>query len=154
MTQYHEAEEQRRIGPIAFEVIARTLGRRIVMRTTEREAFEAIRFLSCEPEMPAAPTTECELTIEPMQGGYCVSEPEMNAEDVIAIRAVIERVHSRLFIYSLGDRPRAAILHAASLRRRGRRCLLAGTEGAGKTTLALRLVRSGYDLEGDEHVFL
>jgi serine kinase of HPr protein (carbohydrate metabolism regulator) len=32
--------------------------------------------------------------------------------------------------------------------------LIAGSRGAGKTTLTLRLARSGYDMEGDEHVFI
>jgi hypothetical protein len=121
---------------------------------TERDAFEAIRFLDCEPEVPAAPMTESVLTIEPMPGRYCVREAGVGVEDVVGVKSVIDRLHSRLFTYSLGDRPRSGILHAASLRRRGRRILLAGTQAAGKTTLALRLVRSGYDLEGDEHVFL
>ena len=45
-------------------------------------------------------------------------------------------------------------MHAALLRREGRRVLLAGSRGARKTTLVLRLVRAGYDFEGDEHVFV
>jgi hypothetical protein len=57
-------------------------------------------------------------------------------------------------LFSLQAKPTAGILHAASLRRSGRRVVIAGREGAGKTTLALRLVQAGYELEGDEHVFL
>jgi hypothetical protein len=124
------------------------------MRVTEREAFEAVRFLSCEPEIQAAPMLDHLLTIESMPGGYCVREPGVDDETVTGVKAVVDRVHSRLLTYSLSDQPRAGVLHAASLRRRGRRVLLAGTQAAGKTTLALRLVRAGYDLEGDEHVFL
>jgi hypothetical protein len=136
-------------------VIARTLGRRIVITTTEREAFDAIRFLDCEPEIPCAPPIECVQMIEPRPaGGYCIRGTPPDVEEVPDLKSLIDRLHSRLFTYSLADRPQAGVLHAASLRQRGRRVLIAGAEGSGKTTLALHLVRSGYDLEGDEHVFL
>jgi hypothetical protein len=135
-------------------VIARTLARRVVMRATEQEAFEAIRFLDCDPEIAVEPAAEYVLSIEPFRGRYRVLEEGMAVEEVLGTRSVTDYLHSRIFIHSLEARPHAAVLHAASLRHRGRRVLIAGTETAGKTTLALRLVRAGYDLEGDEHVFL
>jgi hypothetical protein len=135
-------------------VIARTLARRVVMRTTDREVFEAIRFLHCEPEIVAAPKAETVLVIEPLQGRYRVLEEGQEVDEDVGVRSLVDRLHSRLYTSSLGDRPQAGLLHAASLRRGGRRLLIAGAAAAGKTTLALRLIRSGYDLEGDEHVFL
>jgi hypothetical protein len=135
-------------------VIARTLARRIVMRTTEREAFEAMRFLECKPEIVAAPTVDLILSIEPFQGRYCILEEGRAVEQVIDTRSIIDHLHARLFSYSIGERPRSGIVHGALLRRGSRRVLIFGSRGAGKTTLALQLVRSGYELEGDEHVFL
>jgi GTPase SAR1 family protein len=55
---------------------------------------------------------------------------------------------------SLSDFPSAPLIHAASLKRRGRRILLVGPKGGGKTTLSLRLIQEGYDIEGDENVFV
>jgi GTPase SAR1 family protein len=55
---------------------------------------------------------------------------------------------------SLADFPSAPLIHAASLRRGGRRILLVGPKGGGKTTLTLRLIQEGYDIEGDENVFV
>ena len=55
---------------------------------------------------------------------------------------------------SLADFPSAPLVHAASLRREGRRVLLVGPKGGGKTTLTLRLIEEGYDIEGDENVFV
>jgi hypothetical protein len=124
------------------------------MRTTEREVFEAIRFLDCNPEIVAVPTAESVLTVEPFRGRYRILEEGKDAAEVFDARSVVDELHSRLFWSSLGELPRAAVLHAASLRRGSRRVLIAGSQGAGKTTLALRLVRAGYELEGDEHVFL
>ncbi len=133
---------------------SRTLARRIVMRTTEREVFTAIRFLECNPEIVAVPVAESVLTIEPFRGRYCIFEEGRDVDQVFGTKSVTDHLHSRLLSYSLAERPRAGVLHAALLRRGSRRVLIAGSQGAGKTTLALRLVRAGYELEGDEHVFL
>ena len=46
------------------------------------------------------------------------------------------------------------MVHAAALGNRGRGVLLAGGSGAGKTTLALALLRGGWDFLGDDTVFL
>lgn len=69
-------------------------------------------------------------------------------------KAVVEHLHVHLFQRSLEERPECALLHAACLRRDRRRLLIAGTKGAGKTTLALRLIEAGFRIEGDEQVFL
>lgn len=78
----------------------------------------------------------------------------MVIKEVLSTRAVAEYLHVHLFRCSIDDRPQAALLHAACLRRGSRRLLLAGSKSAGKTTLALRLIQSGYQIEGDEHVFI
>ncbi len=46
------------------------------------------------------------------------------------------------------------MLHAASLARQGQGLLVAGSSGAGKTTLALTLLCGGFDFQGDDTVFL
>jgi hypothetical protein len=66
----------------------------------------------------------------------------------------LEFLHMNLFSSSIGDVPQASILHAACVRRHGRRLLLIGSKGSGKSTLTLRLAHAGYEIEGDEHVFL
>jgi len=50
--------------------------------------------------------------------------------------------------------PDTVFLHAASGRIAGRRFLLIGESGVGKTTLILHLARQGATAEGDEHVAL
>ena len=124
------------------------------MRTQEQQAFEALRFLECDPEVVATPPIDLVISIELFHGRYCILEPGRDTDQVLDTREMIDALHARLFSYSLADRPRSGIIHAASLRRGGRRILIAGSKGAGKTTLALRLVRSGYEFEGDEHVFV
>lgn len=133
---------------------ARTLDRRVVMRTTDAVAFEALQYLACGPEIAAAPVAEQVILVEPLRGRYRIVEPGRGDIEVIDTRSVIDHLHERLFSISLMDRPRSGIIHAALLRRAGRRVLIAGSRGAGKTSLVLRLMRSGFEMEGDEHVFL
>ena len=135
-------------------MIASTLSKRVVLRTSERAAFEAIRFLTCDPEIVPAPETTCVLTVEPFRGRYRISEEGQNDTEVFGLAPLVDHLNCRVTLLSLQARPHAAILHAALLRRGNRRVLLAGRGAAGKTTLALRLVQAGYELEGDEHAFL
>jgi hypothetical protein len=67
---------------------------------------------------------------------------------------MLESLHAHLLIMSLADHHGAPLVHAASLRRGGRRILLVGPKGGGKTTLALWLLRDGYEVEGDENIFV
>lgn len=72
----------------------------------------------------------------------------------ITPQGVSETLHAELTMLSLADFPEAPLIHAASLRRKGRRILLVGPKGGGKTTLTLHLIRAGYEIEGDENVFV
>ncbi len=100
------------------------------------------------------PAVDLALSVEPFRGRYRVLEESREIGQNLDTRSLIDDLHSRILSYSLLDRPRSGIVHGALLRRRGRRVLLAGSRRAGKTTLVLRLVRAGYDFEGDEHVFV
>ena len=135
-------------------MIARTLARRIVLRTIDPAVFEAIRFLECDPQIDETQADDRVLTVEPCRGRYRIVEDHKAAEEVLDVRSVVDRLHTRLFFHSIADRPASGILHAAALRRGSKRILLVGTEAAGKTSLALRLAQSGFEVEGDEHVFL
>jgi hypothetical protein len=134
-------------------VIVRTLARRIALRTSEPTVFDAVRYLECDPEVDEPQSADRLLSVELFRGRYCIVE-DQTSEDVLDVRAIVDRLHLKLFLRSIEDRPKAALLHAAVLRRGAKRVLLVGSESAGKTSLALRLVQSGFDLEGDEHVFL
>jgi hypothetical protein len=135
-------------------VIARTLSRRIVVRTSDRTAFEAIRYLACDPEIVGVRQETSVVTVEPFRGRYLVSEEDRSPVEVIGLVALIDHLSSRVVSLSLQAKPTAGIFHAALLRCRDRKVLITGREAAGKTTLAMRLVQAGYELEGDENVFL
>jgi energy-coupling factor transporter ATP-binding protein EcfA2 len=124
------------------------------LRASEQSVFEAIRYLDCTPEISGPPPREVVVSVEPCRSYYQIVEDGAVIKEVLGVRAVIDFLHAHLFRCSIAERPHAALLHAASLQRRGRRLLLAGTNGVGKTTLALALTRMGYEIEGDEHVFV
>jgi hypothetical protein len=94
------------------------------------------------------------IAIEPFRSYYRIAEDGVVIKEVLGARAVLDYLHAHLFRCSIADRSHAALLHVASLRRNGRRLLLAGTKSAGKTTFALALTRAGFEIEGDEHVFI
>jgi hypothetical protein len=135
-------------------VIALTLDRRIVIKTSERLLFEALRFLECVPDIQSAPALETVVTVEPYRGRYRICEEGMDDQEVLGIRALVEHLQAKVLSLSFQSNPRAGVLHAASLRRGYRRILITGGEATGKTTLSLRLIRAGCDFEGDENVFL
>jgi hypothetical protein len=135
-------------------VIARTLARRIVLRTAEPAVFAAIRFLECDPQIDGATEEDRVISVERFLGRYRITEDHKMPEEALDARSVVDRLHSKLFLHSVADRPQASLLHAAAVRRANQRVLLVGSESAGKTTLALRLLQNGFDLESDEHVFL
>ncbi len=135
-------------------MIARTLSRRVALQTADAGMFQALRYLECDPDIPGRAIEESAISIDRHRSYYrLVRDGEVVGEQ-IAPRAVVDSLHALLFILSLKDFPDAPIIHAASLRRAGRRVLLVGPKGGGKTTLALRLLLEGFEVEGDEHVFV
>jgi serine kinase of HPr protein (carbohydrate metabolism regulator) len=113
-----------------------------------------MRYLECNPDIVAPPAMEVSISVEPFRGRYRIAEDGQTIEEVIDTNSIVDFLHARLFSYALQEQPRSGIVHAALLRRRDKRVLIAGSRAAGKTTLTLRLAREGYEMEGDEHVFI
>jgi energy-coupling factor transporter ATP-binding protein EcfA2 len=135
-------------------VIARTLSRRIAMRTADADAFRALQYLQCDPEIERDPPLDMTILVERYRSYYRIVEDEQPVAEQGTPRAVTELLHARLFDLLMEDYPTAPLIHAASLRRGGRRLLLVGAKGAGKSTLTLHLATIGYEVEGDENVFV
>ena len=69
-------------------------------------------------------------------------------------RYVAAHPFTTLALLEMLKRHERYFLHAACLSRGGRAVVIAGTAGAGKSTLALGLARAGLDYLGDDMVFL
>jgi hypothetical protein len=135
-------------------VIVRTLLRRIVLRTQDGDVHHALRYLTCEPEIAGYCARDLDVRIEPYAGRYRIIEEGVAPREELTPAGVLQYLHRRVFLLSVEDRPQSLLLHAACLRNAGRRIILVGTEGAGKTTLTLNLMLRGYEIEGDENVFV
>jgi hypothetical protein len=135
-------------------VIARTWARHITLSTSDAAVYQALRYLECDPDIARTPSEHISYTVEPYRSYYRIAQDGLNMREQITPRGVSETLHAELTILSLGDFPNAPLIHAASLRRDGRRILLVGPKGGGKTTLTLHLIRAGYAIEGDENVFV
>jgi hypothetical protein len=135
-------------------VIARTWSRRVELRTSDAAIYQAIRYLECDPAIEAEPAETLSISIEPHRAYYRIVLDGKLIREQLSPQGVTESVHAELMLLSLKDFRAAPLIHAASLRHRGRRILLVGPKGGGKTVLTLHLIRAGYDVEGDENVFI
>lgn len=149
-----ELADARRAVKVDFEVIVRTLRRRITLRTDSPELYEAARYLECDPEIEGYASEESHMRLEVKDGIHLIVEKGNVLQQQLQTRDVIEFLYADLFDRSIRDDSTSPILHGACLRRHGRRLLLVGDKGTGKTTLTLRLMLAGYEVEGDENVFV
>ena len=135
-------------------MISCTLAHRFTLRAPDDAVFKAVRYLDCNPDIAGAPLQDVEIVIERKGDLYRIAENGLTTGEAADARGVVEHLHLHLFQRALEEFPERALLHAACLRHGVRRLLIAGTKGAGKTTLALRLIEAGFSIEGDEQVFI
>lgn len=135
-------------------MITRTLRRRISLQSADATVLDALRYLSCDPDIEGAPAIDTTIRVDRHGLAYRVFDGDKLHSEQFSVRGVVESVQGHVFQLSIDDLPSAPVLHAACLRRNGRRLLLVGDKGTGKTTLTLRLLLHGYRMEGDENVFI
>ena len=133
-------------------ITVRNPGRRYSIALAEPAWFKTLAYLQCNPAVDGAAVEERELSVTRAGPFVKLCEPQSSPTEFASIADLRDHLHVRFFAESLaGDRP---VLHAASLRRHGRRVLLVGPKNAGKSTLSLALAIAGYAIEGDENVFV
>lgn len=113
-----------------------------------------LEYLVNGAEQPLSPTDSIDYVVtgrgpyELFEDGLPVTTVD-RPEDVLYV--VYQRCYARLIDHQAGAG--WASIHAALLSVAGRRALVVGEKGAGKTTLMLRLLHDGHRVEGDEAVF-
>jgi hypothetical protein len=116
--------------------------------------LERLGYLANRAEQPVSPTASIDYDVTG-NGPYHLFEDGMpmttvdRTEDVLYV--LYRRCHARLIDHqSLAG---WASIHAAMMSVAGRRALVVGEKGVGKTTLMLRLLHDRHAVEGDEMVF-
>jgi hypothetical protein len=120
------------------------------------EVVAHLRTILPQAEHPMAPRRAMHYAIARDGDGFTVSEEgdalTTAADAVAAADAVHVRAHRRAF--ELASLSGWARVHAATVDLDGARVLVVGPSGAGKTTLATRLLLDGADVQGDESVLV
>jgi hypothetical protein len=129
---------------------------KIEVRTPAPEVVASLRFLaqSARQRVPVLETTTFEVL--PDSRGYLVLEEDehrsLEPTALAVLEVLYQRVHERAF--TRASRAGWVRAHGAVVETGGRRLLLAGTTGVGKTTLALRLLFDGAAVHCDESSLL
>jgi hypothetical protein len=132
-------------------VVFRTLKREYRLHLPSAAIAESLRFITAEPELPGLVLEQVDMQVAERHGFLTVRLPSghliegtpghlLGAMHRLAMADLIE-----------GD-PDAPFIHGATVVVEGRRLLLIGHKGCGKSTLALHLALNGYAVEGDEHL--
>jgi hypothetical protein len=135
-------------------VVSRTLTHRLRLTSPDAAMQAILGYVACDPDIVGPEPRDALVEVLPAGRHWRIVQDGLADIETLGIDDTLAEIHGRLFDRSLTDRPSAPILHAASLVRDGRRILLVGRKGAGKTTLTLRLAISGFTLESDENLFV
>ncbi len=116
--------------------------------------IEHLAYLTTTAEQPVSPTVSIDYVVTG-RGPYHLFEDGRSLttvhrpDDVLYV--LYRSCHARLIDHlALAG---WASIHAAVVSVQGRRALVVGERGAGKTTLMLRLLHDGHPVEGDEAIF-
>jgi hypothetical protein len=136
----------------AQSVAVRNPARQYMMTLAEPGWVKTMAYLQCDPQMDGKPPELRQMALTQAGPFVRLHEKGETARDFASITDARDYLHGRFFVESLsGDLP---LLHAACLRHHGKRMLLVGPKNAGKSTLTLALALAGYEVEGDENVFV
>lgn len=134
-------------------VICRTLRREYRLVCPTAEIAAQLSFVTAEPELPG-------LALEPMQiqvglrDGFLVARTPMGKLIEGSPSHLLSAMHRVIMADLIEGDPDASFVHGATVLIEGRRVLLVGHKGCGKSTLALHLAMAGHDIESDEHLLV
>lgn len=144
----------RRSGPVRHQLSFQLLAYDVRVSVDDERILEHLGYLANGAEQPVSPTASIEYEVTG-HGPYHLFEDGLRVSTVDRTDDVLyllyRSCHAQLLdLQWLGG---WASIHAAVVSVSGRRALVVGEKGAGKTTLMLRLLHDGHHVEGDEAVF-
>ena len=135
------------------DVVCRTLTREHRLGCPSQAVADSLAFIAARPEIVGARLEPAPLAIAEDQGFLRLDLPGGRRVEGDADR-VMSTLQGVFIEQTLRVERACCVAHCATVVHPGRptaRILVVGESGAGKTTLALRLLDAGYAVEGDEH---
>lgn len=132
-------------------IVCRTLRREYRLHSPSYEVASLLRFVEAAPDLPAPPPEIVDIAVRWRDGFLVATLPSGELVEGTP-NHVLTAMHRVILADLVEGEPGAPFLHGATVMIGGRRVLLVGHKGAGKSTLALHLVLAGHDVEGDEHL--
>jgi hypothetical protein len=132
-------------------MICRTLRREYRLHAPSAAAREALSFMETRPEIEGPTFDVVDIAIAASHGFLTATLPNGKVAAGTSSH-FLSALHELVFwdhLASHGDWP---ILHGAALLVGGKRLVVVGDKGQGKSTLSAHLLLRGHAVEGDEHV--
>lgn len=147
----HRVTRERGAATSIEPIVFRSLRREYRLHTPSLALRQSLLFMEATPEIVATQLEIIDIKVRYTHGFVAAKLPTGALVEGSTMQ-LISMLHQLMIwdhLESHGDRP---IVHGASVIVDGKRLLLIGDKGLGKSTLSLSLLAAGYDVEGDEHV--
>ena len=132
-------------------IIFRTLSREYRLHAPSPEAHEQLRFMEATPDLPEVELEAVDIEVVARDGFLAATLPNGRLIEGTA-NHLLGALHGLVLRDVVSTEHGAPLLHGATVVIGGRRLLLVGHTGAGKSTLSLHLALHGHGVEGDEHL--
>ncbi len=149
----HRGSRQREPATSLDPIICRTLRREYRLFAPDAEARRSFEFLTIDPEVEGRSLEPIDVHFD-RRFGFLAAKLPNGALVEGTSRHVLGMLHGLIYWDLSQSHPESPLIHGASVIIDGRRFVVTGAKGAGKTTFMLSLLAAGHEVEGDEHVVL
>ncbi len=133
-------------------MITRSLKHELHFHCCDDEIYRGLQFVGATPDMPTADLIPIEVMVFREGNSYSLKHGSVDVTG--SITDIVDASHALVREILLAELGSGLLLHAASFCVNDQNIVMFAEKCAGKTTLALKLLESGYTVFGDEHVVI
>jgi hypothetical protein len=134
-------------------IICRTLRREYRLHFRSEKSRELFRFIETAPSIAGAALEPFDIEVGESFGFFSLRLPNGVFTEGTSAHC-IGVLHGLMLWDTLQTHEGRPMIHGATVIVDGRRLLIVGEKGTGKSTLVLHLLTKGHDVEGDEHLLI